>query len=159
MQAEPQKEHRWLEKLVGEWRYEGEATMPGGATEKFAGTEQVRSLGGLWVVAEGRGEMPGGKPATMIMTLGYDPKRRRYIGTWLGSMMSHLWIYDGSLDAEGKVLTLTSEGPSFVSEGKSAPYQDIIEWVSDDHRMLRSRTQQDDGTWNEFMTAHYRRQT
>jgi hypothetical protein len=27
MQAEPQKEHQWLQKLVGEWTYETEAIM------------------------------------------------------------------------------------------------------------------------------------
>ena len=30
MKAEPQKEHQWLEKLVGEWTFEGEATMAAG---------------------------------------------------------------------------------------------------------------------------------
>ena len=27
MKAEPQKEHQWLQKLVGEWTSEGEADM------------------------------------------------------------------------------------------------------------------------------------
>jgi hypothetical protein len=27
MMAEPQKEHQWLEKLVGDWTYESEAPM------------------------------------------------------------------------------------------------------------------------------------
>ena len=27
MHAEPQKEHQWLHKLVGEWTYESEAVM------------------------------------------------------------------------------------------------------------------------------------
>jgi uncharacterized protein DUF1579 len=46
------------------------------------------------------------------MTLGYDPEKKQYVGTWVGSMMSYLWVYDGSLDAEEKVLTLNAEGPS-----------------------------------------------
>jgi Protein of unknown function (DUF1579) len=158
MKTEPQKEHQWLQKLVGEWTYEGEASMePGKPPERFKGTESVRSLGGLWVLCEGHGEMPGGEPATTLMTLGYDPEKGRYVGTWIGSMMTHLWIYNGSLDAADKVLTLDSEGPSFASDGKLAKYQDVITLESADHRILTSRALDADGKWQEFMTAHYRR--
>ncbi len=49
MTIEPQKEHQWLQKLVGEWTYESEAEMgPGKPAEKFKGTESVRSLDGKW---------------------------------------------------------------------------------------------------------------
>ncbi|MEX2142922.1 MAG: DUF1579 domain-containing protein [Pirellulales bacterium] len=156
MKEEPQKEHQWLQKLVGDWTYETEAAMePGQPPEKLPGSETVHSLDGLWTVAQGQGEMPGGGTATMIMTLGYNPQRNRYVGTWIGSMMTHLWIYNGSLDAAGKVLTLESEGPSFAGDGKMANYQDLIEFIGDDHRTLTSRVRGDDGTWNQFMTAHY----
>jgi hypothetical protein len=158
MQAEPQKEHQWLQKLVGEWAYETECSMgPDKPPEKFKGTETVRSIGGLWVVCEGKGEMPGGGAATTIMTLGYDPVKKRYVGTFLGSMMTHLWAYDGGLDAAGKVLTLDTEGPSFTAEGKMAKYKDVIELKSDDHRVLTSQALGDDGKWHGFMAAHYPR--
>ncbi len=52
---------------------------PGKPPEKAKGTESVRSLGGLWILAEGRGEMPGGGAMTTMMTLGYDPQKKR---TW-----------------------------------------------------------------------------
>jgi hypothetical protein len=130
---------------------------PGKSPERCKGTESVRSLGGLWIVGEGSGEMPGGGLATMILTLGYDPQKGRYVGTWVGSMMTHLWIYEGSLDAAGKVLTLDTEGPSFAGDGKLVKYQDVITLESHDHRILTSRTLGDDGKWREFMTAHYRR--
>jgi hypothetical protein len=158
MKAEPQKEHAWLQKFVGEWTFEGECVMgPGQAPMKSTGTESVRSLGGLWVMGEGRGEMPGGGPTTSIITLGYDPHKQRFVGTFVASMMTYLWIYDGALDAAGKVLTLDAEGPSFSGDGQMAKYQDIIELRSDDHRVLRSQMLGDDGQWYGFMTAHYRR--
>jgi len=158
MQAGPQKEHQWLEKLVGEWTYETEASMgPDKPPEKFKGTESVRSVGGLWMICEGRGEMPGGGTATTIMTLGYDPAKKRYLGTFLGSMMTHLWVYDGELDLAGNKLTLDAEGPSFTEGGKTAKYRDAIEFKSDDHRVLTSHVLGDDGQWHGFMTAHYRR--
>jgi len=158
MNAEPQKEHQWLQKLVGEWTFEGECNMgPDQAPVKSTGSESVRSIGGLWVLCEGQGEMPGGGPCTTMMTIGYDPQKKRYAGTWIGSMMTNLWVYDGSLDAAGKVLTLSTEGPDMAAEGKTAKYKDVIEFKSDDHRTLTSHMMGQDGKWQHFMTANYRR--
>ncbi|NCJ07897.1 DUF1579 domain-containing protein [Synechococcales cyanobacterium C] len=153
-----QKEHQWLQQLVGEWIYEVEANMGSDQPiEKSTGTEQVKSLGGFWVVAEGQGEMCGSL-ATTIMTLGYDPHKQHYVGTWIGSMMSHLWIYAGELDPTGQVLTLNSEGPAMSGDGKMAQYKDVIEFKSPDHRVLTSHCLGDDGQWHQFMTANYHRQ-
>jgi Protein of unknown function (DUF1579) len=158
MNSTPQKEHQWLQKLVGEWTSEAEATMePGKPPETFTGTESVRSIGGLWTLGEGRGEMPGGGTATTLMTLGYDPQKQRFVGTFIASMMTYLWVYDGALDAAGRVLTLDAEGPDMTGDGKMMKYRDVIELKSDDHRVLTSHVLGDDGKWRLFMTAHYRR--
>jgi hypothetical protein len=153
MQAEPQQEHRWFEQLLGEWIVTSDVMPEPGV----AWTEQVRSLHGLWVVAEGEGEMPGGGGATTIMTLGYDPHRQCYVGTWIGSMMTHMWIYEGHLDDSGKVLTLDCEGEDFEQPGRTARYQDIITMKSPDHRLLTARMQSADGSWKQIMQAEYRR--
>lgn len=158
MQMQPQKEHQWLQQLVGEWTSEAEAPMePGKPPQKFTGTESARSLGGLWMVAEGQGEMPGGGAMTTVMTLGYDPQKKRYVGTFIGSMMTHLWVYDGALDAAERVLTLDTEGPSMVGDGKITKYKDMIELKSHDHRVLTSQMLGEDGKWHPVMTANYRR--
>ncbi len=158
MSVEPQEEHRWLERLVGEWTYESEAeAAPGEPPLKDTGTESVRSLGGVWVVCEGRGELPGGGTQTTLMTLGYDPAKQRYVGTFVGSMMPQMWIYEGEMDPASGVLALDSEGPSYTTEGETARYRDRIELRSDDHRVMTSSYLGDDGEWHEFMTSHYRR--
>lgn len=123
--------------------------------EKATGTETVRSIGGLWVVAEGQGEMPGCGQATTLMTLGYEPQQQRYVGTWIGSMMTYLWRYDGELDATETILTLDSEGPAMTGDGKLAKYKDVIAFQSDDHRVMTSQVLGDDGQWHHFMTANY----
>ena len=157
-QTEPRAEHRWPQRLVGEWTFEGEAAMaPGTAPERFLGAERGRPIGGLWIQAEGQGEMPGGGAATTLTTLGYDPRRKRYVGTFIASMMTHLWIYDGALDAAARILTLDAEGPDMAVEGKLDKYQDVTELKSDNHRLLTSRVLSAGGTWATIMTAHYRR--
>ena len=156
--VEPQKEHRWLLKLVGEWTYESEGMgAPGEPPHKSTGSERVRPVGELWIVGEGEMEMPGGETGTSLVTLGYDPEKKRFVGTWLGSMMANLWIYEGALDAAEKVLTLECDGPSFAGNGKMAKYRDAIEVKSDDDRVLTSHVLGDDGKWQQFMTMNYRR--
>ena len=158
MKVEPTPEHKWLQKLLGEWTFEAEADMgPDKPAEKSTGSESVRPLGDVWVIGEGRGDMPGGGEGVNIMTLGFDPQKGRFIGSWIGSMMHNMWVYDGELDATGTTLTLNTEGPGFEDQSKTAPYRDVIQFVSDNHRTLTSHVQGDDGTWTQFMTAHYRR--
>ena len=158
VEATPQQEHQWLQQLVGEWAIEGEAAMaPGQPPEKFTGTESVRSIGGLWTLGEGNGCMPDGSPAISLLTLGYDPDKGRFVGTFIASMMTYLWLYDGELDASSKVLTLSAEGPDFSNPGKKGKYQDIIEIKDTDHRVFSSQMLDADGKWQEFMRANYRR--
>lgn len=158
MNAEPQKEHKWLQKLVGEWTYVSVGEMgPDEPSVSCDGTESVTSLGGLWTLGEGHGEMPGGALMTTLMTLGYDSQKKRFVGTFIGSMMTNLWIYDGELDEAERVLTLNAEGPDFSVPGKTAQYRDVIEFKSDDDRVLSSHVLGDDGQWHQFMTANYRR--
>lgn len=159
MFCEPQKEHRWLHQLVGDWTYESECVCaPGETPAKMHGSEHVRLLGELWVLCEGQGEMPGQGSFESLMTIGYDP-RKGYVGSWIGSMMGHLWRYDGEMDASGKVLTLSAEGPSMSGGDKLARYRDVIEVISPDHRTMTSHMQDDDGQWQRFMVAHYRRRS
>jgi hypothetical protein len=155
---EPRKEHEWLHKLVGEWTYEYTIPAHGEhAAHTAVGSESVRSLGGIWVVGEGQGEPSGGRVDTTMITLGFDPEKARFVGTWVGSMMPYLWLYEGELDPEGRVLTLNSTGPSMAGDGTTTQYQDIIELVSPDHRTLTARMLEAVGTWKEFMTMTYRR--
>src|SRR4051794_26243646 len=111
-----QQEHRWLDRLDGEWTSEMECVMgPGQPPMTTRGTESVRSLGGLWTIGEG--EMSEDGTSRSVMTLGYDPRDGRFVGTFVASMMTYLWSYRGSLDESGKVLALEAEGPSFTDEG------------------------------------------
>jgi hypothetical protein len=152
-------EHRWLAQLQGNWTFESDCEMgPGQPNAKTSGKEVFRSLGDAWMIGEMEGEMPVGTDiAYARMTLGYNATTGRFVGTWVGSMMTHLWIYDGELDATRRILTLNAEGPSFAGDGSMAHYRDVIEIKSPDHRTLTSSVQQPDGTWHTFMRASYRR--
>ena len=159
MFAKPQKEHDWLQQLVGNWTSEMDCAMgPDQPRQKSKGRESVRSLGGLWTLGEGEGEMPDGTTGKTLITLGFDPVKGRFVGSFVGSMMTHQWIYDGSLDESGTILTLDTEGPSMAGDGTMMPYRDVVTIAAPGHRILSSYTPDGNGGWTEFMTAHYRRE-
>lgn len=158
MQVEPTQEHKWLSRFVGEWSYEIEAVMkPGEPPEKFTGTESVKRLGEIWIVAEGEGEMPGGATGATMYTLGFDPKLNKFVGVWVGSMMAYLWDYRGELNSAGDTLTMESEGPAFDGTDKITQYKDVHYFVSENERTLTGNILLEDGSWMPMMTCRYKR--
>jgi hypothetical protein len=157
---EPATQHRWLEQLVGEWSFEGECPAgPDKPAEKVSGTETYRKLGDLWVVGEGEGDAPGGVPTSSMITLGFDPAKDAFVGSVVCSMMNYLWIYTGgSLDADGKALTLECVGPNFIAnDGSMTEFQDIFTFESPTHRTLTAMMKMADGEWIQLMQNHYHR--
>lgn len=155
---EPLEQHRWLRRLVGAWSFEGEMPAPPGEKgQAFAGTEMVRSLGGLWVVGEGENAMPeGGSMATMV-TLGFDPGSDTFVGTFVCSGFTHLWLYRGRLEDGGRRLVLATEGPDMETGSGTAPFEDVMAFEDNDHRTLTSRMLGRDGQWHPLVTMRYRR--
>jgi hypothetical protein len=151
--AAPTEQHAWLQQLVGEWSFTCKATMQEQAFE-MTGTESVRPVGGLWIVAEGRSTVAG-QPMQSVMSLGYQPEAQAFVGTWFDSSQSYLWSYKGALDDGRRTLTLDTEGPSFDTPGQTSRYRDAIELTDKDHKVLTSSVQQPDGSWVTFMRAEY----
>jgi hypothetical protein len=158
MQPAAQSEHHaWLQQLVGDWTGVAEATMgPGTEPMRFECTQHVRSLGGLWILAEGAATMQG-TPFATLMTLGYDPRQQKFIGSWVDSMQTHMWSYKGTLDDKKTTLPLETEGPDFGDPTKNARYRDVIEVKSKDKWLLSSSVHDAEGKWTTFMTVEYNR--
>jgi hypothetical protein len=149
----PLPEHQWLDRMLGEWTYTAECQMgPDQPPMQSSGTSVVRSLGGLWSVAEGTDSH-----GTSLLSIGYDPVRKQFVGSFIASMMTHHWLYTGSLDDSGKVLTLDAEGPTMAGDGTMTWYQDIFESIDDNTRTLKSRIKMPDGQYVHFMQATYTR--
>lgn len=148
----------FLERLVGEWSVVAETVLgPGQEPVRSESRVVARLLGGQWLVAEGSGTTPDGRPVTSILTLGYDPAEQRFIGTWISSMQAHLWQYTGRLDHAGTVLTLETEGPILGDPTRSTRYREVIEVEDADRHVIRSMILGPDGEWFEFARAEYRR--
>ena len=153
----PAKEHQWLEKFAGQWTSTAKTVAAGDRPVTEAkGSMKSRMLGGFWVVNEIQAEMSGMK-FQAVQTLGYDTKQQKYVGTWVDSMMNHLWQYQGHVDESGQTLILEAEGPGFTSDGnQSAKYRDVYEFKSPNRIVTKSEIFQD-GKWVTFMAGEINR--
>ena len=149
----PEKEHELLQQFVGQWDSESEASMgPGQPAMKCKGSMKSRMIGGFWIVSDMTGDMAG-TTMTAVQTIGYDSEKKKYVGTWVDSMMNYLWKYEGTVDETGKILTLEAEGPNFMSAGKLTKFRDAYEFKSADNIVATSSMLTDDGKWVVFMTG------
>ena len=157
MQPQPTSEHEFFNDMLGQWTMEHVCDMgPDQPSSTSHGTMTAKTLGGLWIIIDCEGDVPEGGKWESQFTLGYDPQEKRFLGTFVASMMTHLWLYSGQLDASRRRLVLDAHGPKFDGTGM-ANYQDIFEVVDHDHWILRSQIQNEDGTWTPFLEGHHRR--
>lgn len=165
MDLKETSEHQWLQQLIGEWTFTGKMMMPPTpesddkpGTAESSGTESVRALGKFWVIASTSGTMPcSGDMMQGVIQIGFDHALNRFRGSWIGSPMSKMYIYDGYLDDKRRILTLESTGPSFTDPTKETLYRDIIEIVDANNRLFYSQVRNDDNSWTEFLRCEYKR--
>ena len=155
--TEVTEQHRWLQQLVGEWDVVfASVGTPESESFRMESEEEVSAVGDMWIVSRSQAEFAG-EAYEAVMTLGYDHKEERIVGSWIDSMGSHMWIYDGTLDVEQGVLTLNASGPAMYDKERTANYRDTIRLVDAKHRVMRSEMQGEDGTWTEFMRTEFTR--
>ena len=153
----PQKEHEWLQKFVGEWESEAEIQFsPDQPPVIGRGTESTRMIGGAWIIAQGASEMMG-TPFESVLTLGYDPRKGKYVGTWVDSMSGYLWLYEGEVDETGTILSLDTEGPGPDNPDGLTRFKEVTVFKTPDHRVFTSSIQAEDGTWKTCLTVTSRR--
>ncbi len=131
---QPGPEHEMLKKDVGTW----DATVefmggPGAAPSVSKGTETVTMLGGFWQVTDFKSEMMG-QPFEGRGAMGYDPSRKKYVGTWVDSMVPGYYTTEGTYDPATKTLTSTMEGPG--PDGTIAKTRETTEWKDPDTRVF-----------------------
>ncbi len=153
----PAKEHALLAQFAGQWKSRAE-TIPAPGQEPIVceGTETARMLGGFWLLAEGQGDMMG-TPVTSVLTVGYDPAKQKYVGTFICSVGAELWHYEGKMDQTGKKLALETEGPSMMDPAKRVKYREVLELKDADHKVFTSAMEIEPGKWQPIVTMTYER--
>jgi len=148
---QPSEEHQWLKKFEGTWKTQAKAEAgPNMPAMECSGTIKSQMLGGFWVLNEMTSEA-GGMTCRGVQTIGYNPEKKKFVGTWVDSMTNHMWQYEGTLNESGTTLTLSAEGPNIMAGGEMMEFQDVYEFTSDDEVRISSRMLGKDGEWVTFM--------
>ena len=155
LDEESKERLEWLEKFVGEWKVDHSGQMGDDPTEiEGDGTMTCTMLGQHWLLNDMNMEVMG-TAVRGLQTIGYDSKKKKYIGTWVDSMNSFLWHYEeGEVDESSNKLILYAEGPSMTDPSKMARFRDAYEFKTDDHIIATSSVQNEDGKWTTFMTGN-----
>lgn len=152
----PTQEHAWLQRLTGDWISEVEFCCAPGQSIKTTGSEHARMLGGFWFVTESASDSTE-MPFSSIFSVGYDPVKGKYIGTWIDTMLSKLWTYEGDVNELGTVLTLNATGSCPHEPGRVRQFRERIELVDKDHKVFTSSILEEDGSWTTCVTVQSRR--
>lgn len=134
----------FLDRLVGDWTYEGHSLPDDG--ERQTGTETVIRRE-RWIVIESDDHAR--------FQLAFDPDASRVVGDFISWKWPNLWTYDGA--ASGDRMALSSRGPDMDTGEGLTDYEDVWEIVSPDERTTTGRIKGKDGQWRDFNVTRYRR--
>jgi hypothetical protein len=135
--AEPSKATDPQEVLmrdIGVWDAKIKAYLngPDAAPNTSDGVETVRLLeGSRWLTIEVQGEF-GGMPFRGHGHYGYDPFKKKYVGSWVDNHSVALLISEGTYDEGTK--TLTSLGETVDPTGKAAKFKEVCVYKEDGKR-------------------------
>jgi hypothetical protein len=129
----PGPEHAMLGKDVGTWDATVEMFMPGAPPSVSKGTEVVTMMGGFWQLTEFKSEMMG-QPFEGRGTTGFDPTKKKYVGTWVDTMTPAYYTVEATYDAATKTLTGWMDGPD--QTGVVTKTKETTEWKDADTRVF-----------------------
>jgi Protein of unknown function (DUF1579) len=130
--SKPLPEHKILASDEGAW----DATIrmyaggPDAEPSVSKGSEVNEVLpGGLWVLSKFEGEF-GGMKFHGRGQFGFDPVKKKYVGTWLDSLSTVLSVLEGDYDAKTKTMTYVGDG--YDPEHKAKFRQKMVTTMKDD---------------------------
>ncbi len=150
--AEPTPQHELLKKEVGTWTGEMKFFGPGADLPAMPIRETNTLMDtGLWVVTEfeagpflGRGQF------------GYDPLKKKYVGTWVDNMTPHLMVMEGDYNSETHEMTMFTQGIDQAT-GKMQDMKAVSRYVDADTRTYTMHAKQA-GDWVKMFQVNYQRE-
>jgi hypothetical protein len=147
---QPGPEHEKFKELAGTW----DATLNIGGSEAKGTMKWKVELGGLWLTSEFEGDLGGQKFAGKGLD-SYDPVKKKYVGIWVDSMSTSPLLSEGNYDKDGKLLTMTGEGPG--PDGKPMKHKMTTETKDKDTLLWTMFAPGPDGKDAPMMSITYKR--
>ncbi len=150
---EPTEHHEHLKFDVGKWTGSMTMTVPGSDEPMTMEVKETNTMvqGGLWLISTfeagpfvGRGQF------------GYDPAKKKYVGTWIDNMSPHLNIMQGNLNKDKSEMVMTFTGVN-QQTGKPQEMKNVTTRPSDDERKFVMYAKTGD-KWEKSFEINYKRQ-
>src|SRR6185503_7000631 len=100
-------------------------------------------FGGYWLFIDFKGDHQG-KPYQGSGTMGYDPRKSKYVLTWVDNMSPYSMWAEGDADSTGKTFTMMSDSCD-PETGKAAKMRTVFQFQDANHRTLTFYTLGKDG--------------
>jgi hypothetical protein len=151
----PTPRHAKLAQQVGTWTAQLEYQGMDGKPTKSSGTSvRKQPLGGFWLIDNFEANLMGQKFRGQGTT-GYDPIKKKYVGTWIDSMSPSLMVIEGNYDKAGKVLTMEGMGVDPLGQPSKAR---LVTTIKDQNtHVFEMFSQGPDGKFAKTMTITYQR--
>jgi hypothetical protein len=155
----PTAEHKLLAADEGTW----DATIksyPAGpnADPMVSKGVEVNTVmpGGLWLLSKFQGDF-GGMAFEGRGQFGYDPIKKKYVGTWVDSLSPTLSVLEGTYDAKTKTMTYVGDGVDPASKAKYT--QKMVTTMKDDGTRVFTLLMKFEGSADEvkFMEITYKK--
>jgi hypothetical protein len=106
--AIPGAPHKLLAGMAGNWSVKSTCCMEPGnpPIESTGSAEQKMILDGRFLQQEFSGDMMG-SPFNGVGFTGYDNHTGKYVSTWMDTMGTGIYYFEGTADADGKTITQT----------------------------------------------------
>jgi uncharacterized protein DUF1579 len=154
----PGPEHEVLKRDVGTWDATVEMLMlpPGApAMPPSTGTEtNTLGPGGLWVISDFKSTMMGA-PFQGHGVNGWDPIKKKYVGTWVDNMSTGVYVAESTYDPAAKSMTGWIDGPG--PDGKPTRTKTVTQLKDDDTRVFTMYGPGPDGKEAPTMRITYKR--
>jgi hypothetical protein len=155
-------EHKVLKKDVGTWNVVMKIYPqgPDGPAIESKGEETNRLIGdGMWLISNFKGDL-GGMTFEGQGTIGYDPGKKKYTGTWIDNMKPTMDTMEGDYDAKTQTLTMYSESID-PATGKPMKMKNVGKSIDNNTRTftMYSLTPGTKDEYVKMMEIHYTRKT
>jgi uncharacterized protein DUF1579 len=151
----PGPEHKLLTQDAGTWDAVVETAEPGKPPTKSKGVEvNTVGCGGLCLITSFKGDM-GGMTFEGSGVTTWDPKKKKYVGSWTDSMSTGLSIGETTYDAAKKTFTGWMEGPDMTGNVMKA--RSVTEMPSASTRVFTLFGPGPDGKEMQMMKITYTR--
>jgi Protein of unknown function (DUF1579) len=112
MPPKPTAEHKIVTSEEGTWDATVKSYQNGPDSEPIVSKGvEVNTVvtGGLWLSSVFKGDF-GGMAFEGHGQFGYDPTKKKYVGTWIDSFSPSLTVLEGTFDPETKTMTYSGDG-------------------------------------------------